>query len=163
MIYSHPLFQLGVIATDRGIRSISFNPDTVCLQQEHSIKQTQYLNQLKQELDLYFSQQLTTFTVPLDITGTPFQCTVWQALRHIPYGQIVTYQDIGDAISQPKACQAIGQANKKNPLPILIPCHRVIGKNGKLTGYMGHSSEGLMIKEYLLSLEKNAKNEEVSS
>lgn len=156
MIYSHPLFQLGITVTDKGIQAISFDPDKSVSEQTLSIKQKHHLTHLKQELDLYFSEELSVFTVPLDISGTSFQQKVWQALCQIPYGQSVTYQDIGQAIMQPKACQAIGQANKKNPLPILIPCHRVIGKNGKLTGYMGQSEKGLRIKEYLLALEKNA-------
>lgn len=78
---------------------------------------------------------------------------MWQALRSIPYGKIRTYKQIALAVESPKAVRAIGQANRMNPLPIIVPCHRVISQNGQLTGYMGNSEEGIAIKRQLLVLE----------
>ena len=85
--------------------------------------------------------------------GTIFQKKVWQALQAIPFGEIRTYKEIAIAVGSPKAVRAIGQANRTNPLPIVIPCHRVIGQNGQLTGYMGNTEEGIAIKRQLLVLE----------
>lgn len=85
--------------------------------------------------------------------GTAFQQKVWQALTEIPYGETCSYLTIAEKIQNPKSVRAIGQANRNNPLPILVPCHRVIGKNGKLVGYSGSSEEGLKIKEQLLAIE----------
>ena len=85
--------------------------------------------------------------------GTTFQQEVWQALTAVPYGETCSYLAIAEKIHRPKAVRAIGQANRNNPLPIIVPCHRVIGKNGKLVGYSGSTEEGLKIKERLLAIE----------
>jgi len=98
----------------------------------------------------YFNGQRTQFDVPFDLKGTPFQQSVWQELSKIPYGKTVAYSHIANEINNPKAVRAVGQAIGKNPLTIVIPCHRVIGKNGTLTGFRG----GLEMKEVLLALEK---------
>lgn len=90
------------------------------------------------------------FDLPLDARGTEFQKKVWNELLRIPYGETKSYKDIAVAIGNEKACRAIGMANNKNPIPIIIPCHRVIGSNGKLVGYAG----GLNVKEKLLNIEK---------
>ncbi len=114
------------------------------------------LKTAKQQLEEYFSGERSSFEVPLHLTsGTAFQQKVWQALLKIPYGQTRTYQEIALSVDAPKAVRAIGQANKANPLPLFIPCHRVIGKNGQLTGYMGNSTAGLALKKTFLNLEKN--------
>ncbi len=105
------------------------------------------------ELDEYFRGDRTAFTVPLKPRGTPFCQRCWKALETIPYGETRTYAQEAELIGNPKACRAVGMANRLNPLPILIPCHRVIGKNGSLTGYAG----GLDVKEKLLTLERNLK------
>jgi len=97
----------------------------------------------------YFDGQRQTFDLPLAPAGTPFQQEVWQALRAIPYGETVSYGEIARQIGKPDAVRAVGAANGKNPIPIIVPCHRVIGSNGTLTGYAG----GLSIKEALLALE----------
>ena len=92
--------------------------------------------------------------MPLSISkGTIFQRKVWQALQTIPFGEIRTYKEIAIAVGSPKAVRAVGQANRTNPLPIVIPCHRVIGQNGQLTGYIGNAEEGNAIKRQLLVLE----------
>jgi len=101
------------------------------------------------QLDEYFSGKLQQFTVPLDLRGTPFQKQVWQQLSNIPYGTTTNYGEIAKGINNPKASRAVGMANGKNPIPIIIPCHRVIGKKGTLTGFGG----GLDIKQQLLEFE----------
>lgn len=101
------------------------------------------------QLNEYFAGKRQTFQVSLDPKGTQFQLKVWQALRNIPYGHTVSYGQIAQAIGRPGAARAIGAANGQNPLSIIVPCHRVIGSNGKLVGYGG----GLSIKEALLSHE----------
>ncbi|NAW78372.1 methylated-DNA--[protein]-cysteine S-methyltransferase [Vibrio sp. V33_P6A3T137] len=103
-----------------------------------------------QQLEEYFAGQRTQFCLPLAATGTPFQRSVWQALGNIPYGETWSYQQLAEAIGNPKAVRAVGLANGKNPLSIIVPCHRVIGKNGKLTGYAG----GIERKAGLLALER---------
>ena len=98
----------------------------------------------------YFAGRLRRFDLPLAATGTPFQQAVWQALCDIPYGETRSYGDIARTIGKPNAVRAVGAANGRNPLSIIIPCHRVIGQNGSLTGYAG----GLPIKQALLTLER---------
>lgn len=102
------------------------------------------------QLQEYFQKKRKEFQIPVKPVGTDFQRLVWKALREIPYGQVVSYKDIAQKIGNPKACRAVGMANNKNPIAIIIPCHRVIGKDGSLTGYAG----GLDLKKYLLDLEK---------
>lgn len=104
----------------------------------------------KQELDEYFSGKRKTFTIPLKTRGTPFQKQVWDALLEIPYGETRCYEEIAIQIGNPKACRAIGMANNRNNIGIIIPCHRVIGKDGSLVGYAG----GLEKKIPLLELER---------
>lgn len=101
------------------------------------------------ELAEYFGGGRKTFTVPLSPAGTPFQRRVWEALRAIPYGSTATYGEIAEQVGSPRAFRAVGAANHCNPLPIFLPCHRVLGKNGALTGYAG----GLEAKRTLLDLE----------
>jgi methylated-DNA-[protein]-cysteine S-methyltransferase len=101
------------------------------------------------QLKAYFAQKLTKFDLPLRPEGTPFQLAVWGKLQRIPYGEVISYGELARRIGKPQASRAVGAANGKNPIPIVIPCHRVIGSNGKLTGYGG----GLPIKEALLKLE----------
>jgi len=89
------------------------------------------------QLDEYFEGKRSKFNIPLVLSGTVFQNAVWNALQQIPYGQTVSYKNIAQAIGNVKACRAVGMANNRNPLPIIIPCHRVIGQNGALVGYAG--------------------------
>ena len=98
----------------------------------------------------YFEGERKTFETPLTPIGTSFQLEVWQALQTIPYAETASYSDIADKINNPKAVRAVGAANGKNPLSIFIPCHRIVGKNGKLTGYAG----GLDNKSTLLNIER---------
>ena len=107
------------------------------------------LDEAEAQLQAYFAGVRTTFDLPLAPKGTPFQRAVWDALRAIPCGETRTYAQIAAAVGNPKACRAVGMANNRNPIAILIPCHRVIGTNGSLTGYAG----GLAVKKALLALE----------
>jgi len=104
---------------------------------------------LAREMDEYFAGRIRRFTVPLDLRGTPFQRQVWQELRRIPYGSTRSYGQVARALGRPSVARAVGQANHRNPIAIVVPCHRVIGTDGKLTGYAG----GLDIKRALLDLE----------
>jgi methylated-DNA-[protein]-cysteine S-methyltransferase len=117
----------------------SWQPDT-----------TGVLKAVRRELDRYFAGLLTNFSTPVAFSGTPFQKTVWQELRRIPYGETISYLDLANRIKNPKAVRAVGMANGANPIAIIVPCHRVIGSNGSLTGFGG----GLPTKRALLELEK---------
>lgn len=115
-------------------------------------RDTPLLTEAAHQLNAYFAGQLTVFDIPIAAQGTLFQQKCWQALRQIPYGQVRTYSQQAEMIGQPAAARAVGMANHRNPLPIIIPCHRIIGANGSLTGYAG----GLWRKEQLLKLEKTS-------
>lgn len=117
--------------------------------QAELIEDTTRHEEAARQLNEYFAQERTQFDLELDFIGTDFQQDVWQALRNIPYGETVSYQAIAEAINRPNAYRAVGAAIGKNPLLIVVPCHRVIGKNGKLTGFRA----GMAVKEQLLSLE----------
>lgn len=108
------------------------------------------LNRALCQLGEYFRGQRKNFDLPIALNGTQFQNAVWSELRKIPYGTTATYAEIARGIGRPKACRAVGRANHVNPIAIIVPCHRVIGADGSLTGYGG----GLEKKQYLLSLEK---------
>lgn len=107
------------------------------------------LDEFRRQLEAYFAGELVEFSLPLDMRGTDFQLRVWEALLDIPYGDTVSYKDIAVRIGNPKAVRAVGGANNRNPVPVIVPCHRVIGAGGQMVGYGG----GLGIKETLLQLE----------
>ncbi len=109
------------------------------------------LAKAKQQLKKYFAGQLSKFELPMEADGTPFQKKVWRALSKIPFGKTASYKDIAKMVGSPKAFRAVGTANGKNPLCIVVPCHRVISNDGSLGGYTG----GLSKKRYLLSLESD--------
>lgn len=102
------------------------------------------------QLDEYFNKKRKNFQLPLSIKGTEFRIKVWNALREIPYGEVKSYLQIAEAIGNPKSVRAVGQANRANQVPIIIPCHRVIGKNGDLVGFAGDKTN---VKRFLLELE----------
>lgn len=145
--YASPIGYLEVQADERGITCLAFVED---VKQE---KRNDILVSCRQQLDEYFIGKRKYFDLPLCPTGTQFQKRVWDALLQIPYGETCTYGDIAKQCDNIKACRAVGMANHRNPIPILIPCHRVIGANHKLVGYGG----GLDKKIYLLELEKKYK------
>ena len=138
-----------LVATETHLINIQFTQPQKAL-----LQTTELLSMATIQLDEYFQGKRTTFSLPFKLTGTPFQLAVWKELQNIPYGQTTSYKEIAQKINKPKACRAVGMANNKNPLPIIIPCHRVIGSNGKLIGYAG----GLNLKNYLLELEKSHTN-----
>ena len=111
---------------------------------------TPLLEKAARQIEEYFDGRRREFDLPLAPAGTPFQREVWSALRGIPYGQTRSYRDIAAAVGRPQACRAVGMANHRNPLPIVVPCHRVIGASGALTGYAG----GVEVKDALLRLER---------
>jgi methylated-DNA-[protein]-cysteine S-methyltransferase len=152
--YTHvesPVGPLLLVADEAGLRRIDFvlgrHPATVDpAWQESSAGFDETIRQLKG----YFAGTRKEFTVPLAPEGTDFQRQVWKSLCDIPYGDTLSYGELARRIGNPNASRAVGLANGSNPIPIIIPCHRVIGSNGKLTGYGG----GLPIKEKLLALER---------
>lgn len=148
--YQFENISLYLIATETHLINIQFTQPQKAL-----LQTTELLSMATIQLDEYFHQgKRTIFSLPFKLTGTPFQLAVWKELQNIPYGQTTSYKEIAQKINKPKAYRAVGMANNKNPLPIIIPCHRVIGSNGKLIGYAG----GLKLKNYLLELEKSHTN-----
>lgn len=147
-----PVGQLTLVGSDRGLAAVLWeddDPSRVRLGSTQEDPRHPVLLQAEQELNEYFAHKRRTFTVKLDPTGTAFQNKVWNALRTIPFGQTRSYGEIADQIGSRKAVRAVGAANGRNPLSIIVPCHRVIGANGKLTGFAG----GLNVKAQLLALE----------
>jgi len=150
--FQSPVGEIEIRASGRGVTHLIF-PDSnkhYADQNRHMVRQSSITQECSKQLKAYFSENLTQFTVPLDMSGTPFQQAVWQQLVRIPFGESWSYLDIAQAINNPKAVRAVGAANGKNPVSILVPCHRVIGKNGTLTGYAGEIKR----KEWLLEHEK---------
>ena len=138
--FETPLGVLTLLEENHALIAVSFGRQPVAA-----------LMQTEKQLKEYFKGQRNVFDLPLQMKGTQFQQEVWQALQEIPYGETRTYSDIAVAIGRPKATRAVGMANHCNPLAIIVPCHRVIGKNGSLTGYAG----GLEKKQALLALESS--------
>ena len=144
-----PIGLLTIQETDGAITALRFGGETV------SPPPTPLLQRAAQQLTEYFAARRRRFDLPLRPQGTAFQQAAWSALCDIPYGQTRTYAQQAAAIGNPKACRAVGMANHCNPLPLFIPCHRVIGAGGKLTGYAG----GLAVKRFLLELEQASASE----
>jgi len=141
--YQSPIGVLYLQATTKGISSIELIDEKDIHSPQPSITTDQGIKELKE----YFEGKRKTFTVPVDISsGTDFQRAVWKKLSEIPYGSTTTYLEIAHAIHNPLSVRAVGMANGKNPIPIILPCHRVIGSNGSLVGY----ALGLDIKKKLL-------------
>ena len=138
-------------ADDAGLRQILFVNGRHPAEPESSWKENRAaLTETIRQLQAYFAGELENFDLQLAPEGTPFQLGVWRRLCDIPFGETISYGELASQIGNPKASRAVGLANGSNPIPIVIPCHRVIGSNGKLTGYGG----GLPIKEKLLALER---------
>ena len=148
-LHDSPLGALLLAGDGAGLRQLAFVSSAVA-PADHWRLQPQPFSGLRQQLDHYFAGQRHHFDWPLAPAGTVCQQQVWQALLAIPYGQTRSYCQQAAAIGRPRAVRAVGAANGANPIAILIPCHRVIGSNGKLTGYAG----GLPLKAALLALER---------
>lgn len=150
--YDSPVGSLLLAGDEGALKLISFPGGRAARQPEPDwMRRNELFQPVKKELAAYFAGDLTEFTVKLKPEGTAFQCQVWQALRQIPYGETRSYGDIAVLVGRPDASRAVGAANGQNPLPIIIPCHRVIGSNGDLTGFGG----GLACKKHLLALEQS--------
>jgi methylated-DNA-[protein]-cysteine S-methyltransferase len=146
-----PLGQLLLAADDAGLRYIRFGREKPALRPDPAWHEERgLLQETVRQLTAYFAGQRESFDLPLAPQGTPFQLAVWKRLCDIPYGQTISYGELARRMGNPNASRAVGLANGANPIPIVIPCHRVIGSNGKLTGYGG----GLPIKQKLLALER---------
>jgi len=144
--FESPLGLLEIVANKSAIKSIHF------VEQAGSVNQNKLTTDAIRQLTDYFKGELKEFDLPLGAEGTDFQQKVWSALRSIPHGQTCSYGDIAKRIGNPKGMRAVGLANGKNPLTIVVPCHRVIGANGKLTGY----ASGTERKAWLLNHEADS-------
>lgn len=145
-----PVGALLLAATEKGLFRVQFGARIpAAAKGEIWIEAPEKLRECKEQLDGYFAGELREFTLALDLCGTPFQVRCWEALRRIPYGATRSYAQLAQDVRSPRAFRAVGQANHNNPIAIIVPCHRVIGANGTLTGYGG----GLSLKEKLLRLE----------
>ncbi len=150
LTYHSPVGELGIVADDHALCELSFAGGAAERGREVVWREGGSLVlEVRRQLKAYFDRDRTTFELPLAPQGTEFQRKVWRALETIGHGETVTYKQLAEKINQPKACRAVGLANSRNPIPIIIPCHRVIGSDGSLTGFGG----GLERKQQLLDLE----------
>jgi methylated-DNA-[protein]-cysteine S-methyltransferase len=153
MLYSRipsPLGPLLLAGDDDGLQLLHFDqPGHIHPVGPDWEERDEAFAQAARQLDLYFHGRLRSFDIPLAPQGTPFQLRVWRKLLRIPYGETRSYLDVAESLGEPRAVRAVGAANGRNPIAIVIPCHRVIGSNGSLTGYGG----GIQIKARLLALE----------
>ena len=151
--YTHidsPVGPLLLAADEHGLRGIRFARRGRAARPEAGWREDRGpLRETMRQLERYFAGQLREFDLPLAPAGTPFQLEVWQALRRIPYGRTISYGELARRVGRPAASRAVGAANGCNPLPIVVPCHRVIGADGSLTGFGG----GIEVKRALLELE----------
>jgi len=139
--YRSPIGLIEIGGTERAVRSLNFVQG-----QRPGYRAGVLVEEAVRQMRAYFEDDLRSFDLPLELAGTEFQRAVWAQLLAIPFGSVVSYQDIALTLGAPKAVRAVGAANGRNPISIIIPCHRVIGVDGKLTGYGG----GLWRKEWLL-------------
>ncbi len=154
-----PIGDLGLLASDKGLVAVLWHDQI--LDQEilkelkrfrsPTIKQSKILASAEDQLMSYFLEKRTQFNLPVDFIGTDFQKKAWNQLLKIPFGKTISYREQAAGLGDPKKARAVGTANSKNPIPILVPCHRVISKSGALSGFAG----GVKVKKYLLKLEGN--------
>lgn len=151
---STPVGQLKLVASDNGLVAILWENDSprrVRLAELVQDDQQPLLLEAERQLEEYFAGRRQRFDIPLDMRGTPFQKNVWNALLAIPFGEKRSYGELAHKLGKPRASRAVGAANGRNPISIVVPCHRVIGASGKLTGFAG----GLEVKAHLLNHETN--------
>lgn len=146
-VLASPVGALGVRTDDDGVREIRFLHDEA--PDDAAVDGDPVLRSVREQLDAYFAGDLTTFDLPLALAGSPFQRQVWDALLEVPYGHTCTYKELAEAVGGSANPRSVGSANGSNPLPIVVPCHRVVGSDGTLIGYGG----GLSNKRILLELE----------
>lgn len=149
MHYKSPIGMLCIEEENNAIISLYLDRD----EDTSSDKETDILKRAISQLEQYFNGKRIEFDLPIKLNGTDFQQKVWTALRTIPYGETCNYKEIAMRIDNPRACRAVGGANNKNPIMIIVPCHRVIGANGSMVGF----GAGIEVKEYLLNLERKYK------
>ena len=155
-----PVGSLSILASSKGLRCILWEHEAITYDCISKLKQFQQnpthpiIVKTKQQLEEYFSGKRNVFDVPFDLTGTPFQLNAWQILCQIPYGQTISYGEQAAKLGDKNKARAVGLANGLNPIPIIIPCHRVIGSNSQLTGFGG----GVGNKKWLLRLEMSQHN-----
>ncbi len=152
LVVPSPVGTLRLGASGKGLLSIDVGKSTPS--QPTTVKDAsaqRVLAETRKQLSEYFAGKRTAFTIPLDLRGTEFQVESWKALVRIPYGKTISYGQQAKNIGNPKACRAVGSANGKNPIPIIVPCHRVVASDGSLGGY----SLGLKMKKQLLDLEEH--------
>ena len=147
-VYRTPLGRLTIATDGEAVTRVLFGEQEAPGQ----LSPTALTNEAATQIQQYLAGKRRTFDLPLNPAGTPFQQSVWNALLDIPYGSTWTYAQLASAVGNPKAFRAVGGANNRNPLPILIPCHRVVGADGSLVGY----ASGVHIKRFLLDLEAKA-------
>ena len=149
--YDYPVIRgIGIAEADGAISRVGFQNNSSKGFDGFTVVETPLIKKAATQLAEYFAGTRAKFDLPLAPAGTEFQRSVWRALQTIPFGETCSYMDIATRIGNPKACRAVGMSNNRNPIAIIIPCHRVIGRDGSLVGYGG----GLDIKQYLLDLEK---------
>lgn len=154
-IIESPICPLLLAGDEEGLKHLIFLKDKEDFNiPEEWIKNEEFFKEVTRQLKAYFSGELKSFNLKLAPQGTDFQKSVWNALCEIPFGETKSYKNIAVSVENPKACRAVGLANNRNPIAIIIPCHRVIGSNGKLTGY----ASGLDVKEFLLKHEQDNLN-----
>jgi methylated-DNA-[protein]-cysteine S-methyltransferase len=147
--YEYPVGWLGIAEEEGAITKVFFAKEKAL--PGFTCAETPLIKKAAAQLGEYFKGKRKVFDLPLSLKGTDFQRSAWEALLTIPYGETCCYADIAKKIGSPKACRAVGMANNRNPIVIIVPCHRVIGKDQSLTGYGG----GLDVKKYLLDLENS--------
>lgn len=147
--YDTDIGKIGIEEKNGFIVKVHFGSNTSF--KDKDIKEVDVIKKAYVELNNYLKGDIKEFTIPLKVDGTEFMKEVWDGLLKIPYGETLSYKELGKKIGRPKAARAIGLACNKNPIPIFIPCHRIVGSNGNLTGYLG----GLNIKKKLLEIEKD--------
>lgn len=146
-----PVGRLLLTGNAEGLQRLNFDRGKKAERLEDNWKESiEAFKEVIRQLRAYFAGELKRFTIPLKMRGTEFQMSVWRGLLEIPYGETISYGELAKRLGNPNAMRAVGLANGSNPIAIIVPCHRVIGSNGKLTGFGG----GLENKEKLLSLEK---------
>nr|WP_312578663.1 methylated-DNA--[protein]-cysteine S-methyltransferase [Sedimentibacter sp.] len=150
-IYDTVIGKIRISEDGTAVTCISFEDEEN--ERDSELNETPLLKRAFEQIQEYLDGKRKIFDFPIELTGTNFQKSVWRALQEIPYGETKSYKEIAIAVGNEKACRAVGMANNKNQIPIVVPCHRVIGTNGKLVGYAG----GLNIKENLLNIEKKYK------
>ena len=149
LVVASPVGKLRLVASEKGLVAIDVRSNTAQVKTSQNASAQAILLKTKKQLEQYFAGKRTSFDVALDLVGTEFQVQAWRALCRIPFGQTISYGQQASNIKKPKAFRAVGSANGKNPIPIIVPCHRVVASDGSLGGY----SLGLKMKKQLLALE----------